>query len=110
MYLISNAIKNLARNKGRNVLIASITLAIIIGAVVTLTIHNASSRVIDDIRLDIGSRVTIEQDIISMFREGGVDNLTANLENIPLNDYIRFADSRYLSKTIFNAEVMNLIN
>ena len=41
MYIISNAIKNLIRNKGRNILIAAVTLAIIVSAVVTLTINNA---------------------------------------------------------------------
>jgi len=108
MYLITNAIKNLTRNKGRNLLLAAVTLAIIIGAVVTLTIHSAAERAIDDVRLDIGSRVTIEQDILSMFREGGAEALAANTEYIPFNDLITFADSQYLSNTIFNAEVMNL--
>jgi len=108
MYLITNAIKNLVRNKGRNVLLASVTLAIIIGTVVTLTIHNAASRVIDDIRLDLGSRVTIEQDILTMFVDGGVDALQTNLESIPLNYYVNFADSRYLSNAIFNAEIVNM--
>jgi len=109
MYLITNAIKNLARNKGRNILLAAVTLAIIIGAVVTLTIHNAASRVIDDIRLDIGSRVTIEQDIIGMFRSGmGVEELDENTVHIPIHNWIRFADSEYLRNTVFNVEVFNL--
>ena len=109
MYLITNAKKNLTRNKGRNLLIAAVTLAIIIGVVVTLTIYNASSRVIDEIRLDIGSRVTIEQDIMGMFRSGmGADGLAENTEHIPIHDFISFADSEYLSNTIFNAEVFNL--
>ncbi|MCL2570924.1 MAG: FtsX-like permease family protein [Defluviitaleaceae bacterium] len=109
MYLITNAIKNLVRNKGRNILLAAVTLAIIIGAVVTLTIHNAASRVIDEIRLDIGSRVTIEQDIMGMFRSGmGVEELAENTIHIPIHDWVRFADSAYLSNTIFNAEVFNL--
>jgi len=109
MYLITNAIKNLARNKGRNMLLAAVTLAIIIGAVVTLTIYNAASNVINEIRLDIGSRVTIEQDIMGMFRSGmGVEELSENTEHIPINDFIRFAESEYLSNTIFNAEIFNL--
>jgi len=108
MYLISNAIKNLARNKGRNILLAAVTLAIIIGAVVTLTIHSAASRVIDNIRLDIGSRVTIEQDVLGMFRSGGQEALMEDAEYIPIHDWLRFADSAYLSNTVFNAEVFNL--
>jgi len=107
---MSNAIKNLARNKGRNILLAAVTLAIIIGAVVTLTIYNAASRVIDEIRLDLGSRVTIEQDIISMFRSGGAEALMENTEHIPIHDWIRFADSEYLSNAVLNADVIHLVS
>ena len=110
MYLITNAIKNLARNKGRNILLAVVTLAIIIGAVVTLTIYSASARVIDEIRLGIGSRVTIQQDILTMFRTGGAEALMEDTEHIPIHDWVRFADSEYLSKSILNAEVIHLLS
>jgi putative ABC transport system permease protein len=106
MYLITNAIKNLARNKGRNILIAAVTLAIIIGTVVTLTINNAAAKVIDEIRLELGTKVTIEQDIIEMYRMGM--DLEANIQSVPISDYYKFADSEYLSKSIFNAEIFNL--
>ena len=66
MYILSNAMKNLARNKGRNILIAAIMLAIVVSTVVTLTINNAAAKVIDEIRLDIGSRVEVRQDFIEM--------------------------------------------
>ncbi|MCL2427558.1 MAG: hypothetical protein FWD05_14640, partial [Oscillospiraceae bacterium] len=110
MYLITNAIKNLARNKGRNILLVFVTLAIIIGAVVTLTIHNAASRVIDEVRLDIGSRVTIEQDILGMFRTGGAEALMEDAEYIPIHDWVRFADSEYLSNAVLNADVIHLVS
>jgi len=106
MYIIINAMKNLIRNKGRNILVATITLAIIIGVVVTLTINKAASKVIDEIRLEIGSRVTIEQDIMGMFRMGM--DLEESMHHIPIDDFIRFADSEYLSNTIFSAEIFNL--
>jgi len=110
MYLITNAIKNLARNKGRNILLAFVTLAIIIGAVVTLTIHSAASRVIDNIRLDLGSRVTIEQDVLGMFRAGGAEALIEDAEYIPIHDWVRFADSEYLSNAVLNADVIHLVS
>jgi len=106
MYLITNAMKNLTRNKGRNILLAAVTLAIIIGAVVTLTINNAAAKVIDEIRLDIGSKVTIEQDIMGMFKSDM--DLEANTQYIPIHDFIKYADSEYLSNTVFSAEVFNL--
>ena len=97
MYIFTNAMKNLLRNKGRNILIGLVTLAIIISAVVTLTIHNASSRIIDDARLDIASRVHIGVDLFTHGRDGR--------ETITIEQYISFADSQYLRHTIFNAEI-----
>lgn len=64
MYLITNAMKNFVRNKGRNILIAAVMLAIIMSTVAGLTINNASAKVIDNIRLDLGSKVEISQDLI----------------------------------------------
>ena len=104
MYLFTNAVKNLSRNKGRNLLIAAITLAIVISTVVTLTIHNAASRVVDDIRLDLGSRVSIRQDFIEM-RQAGLDART-DMQHIPLTDFVAFAESPYLRHTTFQADVL----
>ena len=104
MYLFTNAIKNLGRNKGRNILIAAITLAIIISTVVTLTINNAASRIVDDIRLDLGSRVSIRQDFIEM-RQAGLDART-DMQHLPLTDFVAFANSPYLRHTTFQADVL----
>jgi len=97
MYIISNAIKNLIRNKGRNILIAAVTLAIIISAVVTLTINNASSVIIDEARLDIASRVDISVDLFTHGRD--------NNQTITVEQYVSFADSAYLRHTIYQAEM-----
>ena len=104
MYLFTNALKNLTRNKGRNLLIAAITLAIVVSTVVTLTIHNAASRIVDDIRLDLGSRVSIRQDFIEM-REAGLD-ARADMQHLALADFVAFADSPYLRHTTFQADVL----
>jgi len=103
MYIITNAIKNLARNKGRNILIAAVTLAIIVSTVVTLTINNAAAKVIDEIRLDIGSKVEIRQDFIEM-RQAGLDGRT-DASYISMDSFNSFAESDYLSKTIYNADM-----
>ena len=102
MYLITNALKNLLRNKGRNMLIAAITLAIIISTVITLTITNAASKIIDDIRLDLGSRVEVRQDLMDL-RELGLGR--DDLSNISIEDFYSFAQSDYLRKTVYNADM-----
>ena len=104
MYLFTNAIKNIGRNKGRNALIAAITLAIIVSTVVTLTINNAASRVIDNVRLDLGSRVEIGQNFMEM-RAAGFDPRN-DLNHIPIDSFIAFSELEYLRHTIFNAEML----
>jgi len=97
MYIVINAIKNLIRNKGRNILIAAVTLAIIVSAVVTLTINNASSIIIDEARSDIASRVDISVDLFTHGRDGR--------QTITVDRYVSFADSAYLRRTVFQAEM-----
>jgi putative ABC transport system permease protein len=101
MYLLTNAAKNLVRNKGRNILIAAVTFAIIVSAVVTLTINNAAAKIINDIRLDLGSRVEVRQDFIEM-RQAGLD-ARQDRSFVSIDDFYSYADSNYIRKTIFNA-------
>jgi putative ABC transport system permease protein len=103
MYIIENAVKNLARNKGRNILIAAITLAIIVSTVVTLTINNAAAKIIDNIRLDLGSRVEVRQDFIEM-RQAGLDG-RRDASYISIDSFMAFSQSEYLQKSIFNADM-----
>jgi putative ABC transport system permease protein len=102
MYLFTNAMKNLARNKGRNILIAGVMLVIIVSTVVTLTISNAAAKVIDEIRLDIGSKVEVRQDFIEM-KQSGLGKEDANY--VSIENFKTYAESQYLSKTIWNADM-----
>ena len=97
MYILFNAMKNLLRNKGRNILIAAVTLAIIISAVVTLTINNASSKIIEDARLELASKVDISVDLFTHGRDGR--------KTITIDQYISYANSEYLQHTIYQAEM-----
>ena len=102
MYILSNAMKNLVRNKGRNILIAAIMLAIVISTVVTLTINNAAAKVIDEIRLDIGSLVEVRQDFIEM-KQSGLGREDASY--ISIESFLSFAESDYLSQAIYAADM-----
>lgn len=103
MYIVRNAMKNLIRNKGRNILIAAVTLAIVISTVVTLTINNAVAKVIDQIRLDLGSRVEIGQDLIEM-KQAGFDGRT-DASYLSIDNFYSFAQSNYLREVIYSAEM-----
>jgi putative ABC transport system permease protein len=63
MYILVNSLKNLTRNKGRNLLLSVIILAMVVTTVVTLSITHTSDRIIDDYRQSFGSRVMISPDI-----------------------------------------------
>ena len=63
MYVITNAFKNLGRNKGRNILIAAIIFMIISTTVVALIINNTASAVIDNYENQFASEVTISPDM-----------------------------------------------
>jgi len=62
MYIIQNALKNIARNKGRNILLGAIILAIIVTTVVSLSINTASTAIIEDYKAQFGTRVFINPD------------------------------------------------
>lgn len=59
MYIFTNAIKNIGRNKGRNGLIGFIMLIIILATAISLIIHNASLQIIDGYKQKYGSEVIL---------------------------------------------------
>ncbi len=97
MYILINAMKNLLRNKGRNILIAAVTLAIIVSTVVTLTIGNASSKIIEDTRLRVGSKVNIAIDLEK--RE------SIEMPEVGIGEFFSYAQSDYLRKSILSAQL-----
>ena len=62
MYIVLNALKNVARNRGRNILLGSIILAIIVTTVISLIINTASGTLIEDYKAQFGTRVYINPD------------------------------------------------
>ncbi|MCL2159677.1 MAG: ABC transporter permease [Oscillospiraceae bacterium] len=102
MYIIQNALKNVVRNRGRNILIAAIIFAIIVTTVVTLIIDNTTSGIIDDYKTRFGSQVNISPDI-EKFRSGG--NMPSAGEGMKLPEItpqqsIDFANSEYVKEYV----------
>ena len=62
MYLFKNALVNLRRNMGRNILLAVIIFAIIATTAVTLIINNTAEGIIEDYQFRFGARVNIVPD------------------------------------------------
>jgi putative ABC transport system permease protein len=62
MFLVKNALQNLRRNFGRNILLSIIIFAIIATTAVTLIINNTANGIIEDYQFRFGSRVNIVPD------------------------------------------------
>lgn len=67
MYIIQNALKNVVRNKGRNILLGVTIFAIIATTAVTLIINNTANGIIEDYRNRFGSRVNIAMNQEDLF-------------------------------------------
>ena len=105
MYIFQNALQNIGRNKGRNILMAAIIFTIITTTVVALMITNTSDRIIDEYKGQFGIEVTIErntQTFIDM-RQRGEASLGITITN---EQYIAFAQSDLLQRSVIMNSVM----
>ena len=102
MYIFQNALKNVARNKGRNILIAAIIFAIIVTTVVTLMINNTTSGIIDDYKTRFGSQVNISPDIEKFRAAAGLPSAGSSLRlpSVTAQQSIDFADSDYIKEYV----------
>ncbi len=92
MYIFQNAAMNLLRNRGRNVLIGVIILAIITTTVIALCINNTSKGIIDDYKQRFGSEVFLSPDL-EKFMSAPDGAKTAMLT---FDEYVNFADSEHV--------------
>ena len=97
MYIFSNALKNIGRNKGRNILVGLVMLAIITTTAVSLVISGTASAVIDDYRTRFDSEVFLVPDFD---RVGG-----GFFEPISSRQHEAFAQSEHLTSYILTARL-----
>ena len=94
MYILSNAIKNLFRNKGRNILLAIILFIIILTTAVSIIINSTTSAIIDDYKTRFGSEVFLLLDSKKL-------NDGAGVKSISSKEYLLFGESDLLQKKVF---------
>ena len=97
MYILQNALKNVLRNKGRNILIAAIIFAIIATTVVSLIINNTTSGIIDDYKTRFGSQVSISVDFDKWKASGSA---SSGMPQITPTQSLSFANSEYIKEYI----------
>lgn len=104
MYIFKNALKNLARNKGRNILLGVIMIAILSCVAISVVINTTSGEIIKDYRNRFGSEVFIQPDLEKMMEKAQKDG-RESIESIsPKYDLLeKLSKSEYLKETIFIA-------
>ncbi|WP_250675110.1 ABC transporter permease [Paraclostridium ghonii] len=103
MYILKNALSNLTRNKGRNMLIGIIMIAILSCTAISIIINTASNKIIDDYKSRFGSVVGIQSNVEKRqerMQKGDEESLN---EEIPNEIQEKLANSKYLKDTVFNA-------
>lgn len=109
MYIFQNALKNIVRNRGRNILMGIIIFAIIVTTVVALIINNTASGIIDDYKTRFGSEVTITPNMEKMRQQAETqmsgDRTTMKMQRPPISaeQYIAFGDSEYILNSTYTA-------
>jgi putative ABC transport system permease protein len=110
MYIIQNALKNLVRNKGRNIMIGSIIFAIILTTVISLIINNTATTVIEDYKDRFGSEVSITPNMQKVQEEAMKNSVDGKMRitrpEISSELLIQFADSEYLKESIATGSTM----
>ncbi|WP_195986027.1 FtsX-like permease family protein [Clostridium sp. D33t1_170424_F3] len=96
MYILHNALKNIARNRGRNILLAIILFVIILTTVISIIINSTTKAVINDYKSKFGAEVFIYYDSEKL---KGVDNP----RQITAEEHLRFGESELLQKKVFVA-------
>ena len=95
MYLLKNAIKNLVRNKGRNILLLIVVIAMIAASTVAILINRTSSSIIEDYKTRFGVKVNLNLDMDSM-NKWDVTESGQYVTWIPVEQYLEFIKSEYL--------------
>lgn len=105
MYVIMNAIKNLGRNKGRNILTAIIVFAIILTTAVCIIINSTASGIISDYKSRFGTQLSINMDYkkLSNSSQGDIENAGKPLT---VQQYLSYGDSDYLKSKTFSSSLM----
>jgi putative ABC transport system permease protein len=109
MYIVTNAVKNLWRNKGRNFLIGIILLVIIAATGVAIIINTTSSAIITDYKGRFGSEVSLDMDYQKAVKEGKFSENAEGakgVEEITPKQFFDFANSKYLKETKLTASTM----
>ena len=106
MYIFQNALKNIARNKGRNILLGIMLLAIIATTVISLIINNTSNAIIDDYKDRFGAEAVLQIDQRKQAELMG----SGQTIHLPPELHLNLVQSDFLKEARIHAELMCISN
>ena len=69
MYVLKNSLKNLLRNKGRNMIVALIILAMLTFTAISMIINTATDRVIENYKQQFGSEIYLQSKNVAAYAD-----------------------------------------
>ena len=113
MYIIKNALVNIKRNKGRNILIGLIIIVIAASCAVTLAIRESAEKIIASYEEQNKIEATISFDREAMMRDFRDSNKSQEemikafneIENIKEEEVIKYGDSEYLENYYYTYDL-----
>ncbi len=102
MYILKNAIKNSKRNKGRNILVGTVSVIIAITCVISLVINSATSSIITDYKNQFGSEINVELDYTKLYEDG--KTAETDFPEVTIDQLKNYADSEYVKDFYFYLE------
>jgi len=97
MYIISNAARNLLRNKGRNILMAIILFAIVATSGISIIINTTTGKIIEDYKNRFGVQISISPNLQKL-QDAAKSGSTVGMPSIPAAQYQAFGKSKYLKE------------
>ena len=90
MYIITNAIKNIFKNKGRYLIVALTIIAMIAGVAVSMFINSTADNIVNDYKNRFGTNVIIYAN------EKEIQNQNKYPEELTKEDYLKYSESQYV--------------
>lgn len=98
MYIVKNALKNLSRNKGRNILSGILIFIMLTAICVSVTIESAAKKMSGTYKERFDVTANLSVDYMSLI--GGSSNGLLDIPKLTQEDYAEFADSDYVKDCI----------
>lgn len=113
MYILKNALVNIKRNKGRNILISLIIMVIAASCAITLAIRESAEKIITSYEEQNKIEATISlnrESIMKEFRDSNKSqeemiNAFNSIESITEEDIIKYGDSDYLESFYYTYDL-----